>query len=106
MTNRSKLFIGLGILSAATAGVTIGLAFAPDKGEKTRTKLKRGLNDIASTLLDYLKSSRNNMVSRGEDAVDRVKARGEEAIDRAKAKGNELKGYAKAKIDEVEEEVK
>lgn len=95
MTNRSKLFIGLGILSAATAGVTIGLAFAPDKGSKTRYKLKRGINDIANTLLDYINSSRSTVMNKGE-----------EVIDRAKAKGNELKGYAKAKVEELEEEVK
>ncbi len=91
MTNRSKLFIGLGIISAATAGITIGLAFAPDKGSRTRIKLKRSINDLATNLLDYIKTSKN---------------KGEEAIDRIKSKGNELKGYAKAKVEELEEEVR
>jgi gas vesicle protein len=43
------------VLAAATAGVILGILFAPDKGTETRKKLARKSSDIADSLKDKYK---------------------------------------------------
>ncbi|MWB93779.1 YtxH domain-containing protein [Flavobacterium sp. GA093] len=45
------------ILAGAAVGAAIGILFAPDKGSKTRAKLKEGLDDVGGNLKDSLSAS-------------------------------------------------
>jgi gas vesicle protein len=62
--------IVLGIVTAAAAGAVIGMLFAPDKGTELRERVRGTVNDLASDLLDTIKSKRDQYASMGEDIKD------------------------------------
>lgn len=47
----------LGVLGGLAAGAIMGILFAPDKGEKTRKRIKRKSNDYADDLKDKYEST-------------------------------------------------
>lgn len=55
MSNNSNTIAA--ILAGAAIGAGLGILFAPDKGSKTRAKLKEGLDDTKHNLLDSLEAS-------------------------------------------------
>ncbi len=60
----------LGIITAAAAGAVIGMLFAPDKGTDLRDKVRGTVNDLASDLLDAIKTKREQYAGMGEDLKD------------------------------------
>jgi gas vesicle protein len=55
MSNNSKTIAA--ILAGAAVGAAIGILFAPDKGSKTRAKIKEGIDDAKHNLKDSFEAS-------------------------------------------------
>ncbi|KLT70566.1 MULTISPECIES: YtxH domain-containing protein [Flavobacterium] len=55
MSNKSNTIAA--ILAGAAVGAAVGILFAPDKGSKTRAKLKEGLDDATHNLKDSIGAS-------------------------------------------------
>ncbi|CAG5004314.1 hypothetical protein DYBT9275_03345 [Dyadobacter sp. CECT 9275] len=75
-----------GIVTAAAVGAVIGLLFAPEDGDKTRKKIKRKTNSLASELLDALEKSK----AKADQAASELKNKGQEYADKAAFKVNEV----------------
>lgn len=60
----------LALLAGAAIGVGLGILFAPDKGTKTREKIKDGLDDLK----DSAKSKWNSLETETKDNFSKTKA--------------------------------
>lgn len=55
MSNNSNTIVA--IIAGAAVGAAIGILFAPDKGSKTRSKIKEGIDDAKHNLQDSFEAS-------------------------------------------------
>jgi len=60
----------LALLAGAAIGLGLGILFAPDKGIKTREKIKDGLDDLK----DSAKSKWNSLETETKDKFSKTKA--------------------------------
>ncbi len=67
----------LAILAGAAIGVGLGILFAPDKGEKTREKLKDGFDDLK----DQAKSKYNSLEDETKEQFSKTKDSLKETVD-------------------------
>ncbi|MCF0049995.1 YtxH domain-containing protein [Dyadobacter sp. LJ53] len=91
--NGNKAFWG--IVTAAAVGAIIGLLFAPEDGDKTRKKIKKKTNSLATELIEALEKSKEKVSS----VTGQVKEAGEEYKDAAWDKAEEYSDAAKNEIN-------
>ena len=72
-----------GIVTAAAVGAVIGLLFAPDEGNKTRKKIKKRTNSLASDLIDALEKSKEKAASVAGDLKNKGQQYKDQAVDTA-----------------------
>jgi len=90
--NNKKTVVGL--IALAAAGALAGVLFAPDKGSKTRRRIKGKAEDISGSL----KSSFDDFMYELKKAYRSGSEEAEELSERAKAKINALKAEAKINL--------
>lgn len=77
----------LGVLSGIAAGAVMGILFAPDKGKKTRKKIKNVSSDYADELKDKFDSALDTMSKK----YDTLKQDGQDLIQEGKSKFENIK---------------
>ncbi len=88
----------IGLLTGVAVGTTLGILFAPDKGESTRKKIAKQGNDMT----DGLVSRFNGLMDRMSSKIDSIKDEVHQTAQNGKAEArdamNEVAAAAKAKL--------
>jgi gas vesicle protein len=81
----------LALLAGAAIGVGLGILFAPDKGSKTREKIKEGLDDLKDGTNEKISKTKDELKETLEDLLSNSSYKAEEAITFLEEKLAELK---------------
>jgi gas vesicle protein len=76
MSNKTSNGI-IALLAGAAIGVGLGILFAPDKGSKTREKIKEGLDDLK----DQTKTKWNDLEEETKEKFSKTKDELKETLD-------------------------
>ena len=63
--NRGTILVA--VLAGAAVGAGLGILYAPNKGSKTRRKIKHGVNDATQDVSDWLKHAKDDLVKTAND---------------------------------------
>lgn len=83
------LAFGIGV----AAGAAIALLYAPQSGEKTRRKLRAGVEDAGDYLQDagdYLKSQAERFSDEAQDAIKRARKQAVHIVDKAGDRASDI----------------
>lgn len=91
----------LALLLGAAIGVGVGILFAPDKGSKTRAKLKNGFDDLKidvnNKLADYEEDIRSKISDSKGDLIETV----EELLSSSSYKAEEAITFLEEKLAQL-----
>ena len=94
----------LALLAGAAIGVGIGILFAPEKGSKTREKLKESFEDLknqAKSKMDFLDDETKEQFS---NAKDDLKNRAESFFSDSSYKAEEVITFLEEKLAELKKQ--
>jgi len=94
----------LALLTGALVGVGIGILFAPDKGTKTREKIKDGFQDAKDDLKQKLDEVSEQLKSKLTHSKDNLEDSFEDLVSNASHKTEDLISFLEQKLAELKEQ--
>ena len=88
----------IGLLTGVAVGTTLGILFAPDKGESTRKKITKQGTDLTDSLMSRFNGLMDRMSSKIDSIKDEVHQTAQNGKADARDAMNEVAAAAKAKL--------
>lgn len=99
MANTGKTFLAL--VTGAAIGAGFGLLYAPDKGEKTREKLRKDALDAQGKFNKKYKETTSTLSERVRSAKSDFETRLEETLSNASYKADDILTAMEGKLEEL-----
>jgi gas vesicle protein len=103
MSGRSSDSI-LALLAGAAIGVGIGILFAPDKGSKTREKIKNGFDDLKDEVKTKFNSAEEEAKEQFSQTKDELKETVENLLSKSSYKAAEAITFLEEKLAELKKQ--
>ena len=94
----------LALLAGAAIGVTLGILFAPDKGSKTREKIKGGFDDLKDDAKSKWDSLEDETKERFSETKDHLKDSVENFLSNSSYKAEEAITFLEEKLAELKKQ--
>jgi len=92
------------LLAGAAIGVGLGILFAPDKGSKTREKIKDGFEDMKDQAKSKLHSFENETKEKFSNAKEDLKDKVESFLSDSSYKAEEAITFLEEKLAELKKQ--
>ena len=101
-SNSNNSFLAL--LAAAAIGVGLGILFAPDKGSKTREKIKGSLDDLKNEAESKFNSVKEEGKEKFSQSKDELKETVENLLSKSSYKAEEAISFLEEKLAELKKQ--
>ncbi len=99
MSTRNNSLVAL--LAGAAVGIGLGILFAPDKGSKTREKIKDGLDDLKDEAKTKWNAAEAEAKEKYAKSKDELKETVDELLSKSSHKAEEAITYLEQKLAEL-----
>ena len=99
MSNKSNAIAA--VIAGAAIGAAIGILFAPDKGSKTRAKLKEGLDDTKHNLKDSFAASSDVLREKFKGATQNLDGTLDDLLSNVSHKTEEVITFLESKLADL-----
>jgi len=94
----------LAVLSGAAIGAGVGILFAPDKGSKTREKIKDGFDDAKNELKHKFENASEELKNKFSNAKEDLEDTYEEMVSKMSHKTEDMISLLEAKLADLKEQ--
>ena len=95
----------LALLAGAAIGVGIGVLFAPDKGSKTREKIKDSLDDLKDQAKSKFGSFEEEAKEKFSQSKDELKETVDNLLSKSSYKAEEAISFLEEKLAELKKQI-
>ncbi|MDN3678455.1 YtxH domain-containing protein [Flavobacterium paronense] len=94
----------LALLAGTAIGVGLGILFAPDKGSKTREKIKGGFDDLKNDSLSKWNTLENETMKKFSKTKDELKETVEDLLSHSSHEAEDAISFLEEKLAELKKQ--